>query len=217
MTAHRNPRLPRLPHLAHLPRPARIALACLAALLAGCAAPRTQVVLLPQADGSASAVVLRAGQAQQVLDQPYQRASIAQRGDASFRVDHTDAAAVRAAYPELFALQPAPAKVFTLYFATGGASLEPSSEAELAAALQGALAEPGSSIVVVGHTDTRGDPASNDALSLQRAAEVRQLLVARGFPAERIEAAGRGARDLAVPTGPQVDEARNRRVTLEIR
>jgi outer membrane protein OmpA-like peptidoglycan-associated protein len=33
----------------------------------------------------------------------------------------------------------------------------------------------------------------------------------------RIEAAGRGERELAVPTADEVDEPRNRRVTVEVR
>ena len=193
-----------------------ITLGC-AALLAGCAAPRSQVILLPQADGSASAVLLRGAQSEQLLDQPYQRARIAQDGQGSFQVDRTDARSVQAAYPELLALQPPPPKLFTLFFASGDARLNPEEEAAVAQALQAARDDPGTTLVVTGHTDTRGDPKSNDALSLARAAEVRQILIDRGVPAARVEAVGRGARDLAVPTADQVDEPRNRRVTLEIR
>jgi outer membrane protein OmpA-like peptidoglycan-associated protein len=48
---------------------------------------------------------------------------------------------------------------------------------------------------IVGHTDASGSAAANDALSLDRAASVRDWLVARGVPAPRISVAGRGARD----------------------
>jgi OOP family OmpA-OmpF porin len=41
--------------------------------------------------------------------------------------------------------------------------------------------------------------------------------VERQFPAKRIEAVGRGERELAVPTADEVDEPRNRRVTIEVR
>ena len=47
--------------------------------------------------------------------------------------------------------------------------------------------------------------------------EVVQLFVERQFPANRIEAVGRGERDLAIPTADEVDEPRNRRVTIEVR
>lgn len=193
-----------------------ITLGC-AVLLAGCAAPQTQVILLPQSDGRPSAVVLRGAQGEQLLDQPYQRARIAPDGQGAFRVDQTDAQAVQAAYPQLLALHPVPPKRYTLFFASGDARLNAEAEAALDQALQAARDDPGTTIVVTGHTDTRGDPAGNDALSLARAAEVRQMLVDRGVPAARVEAAGRGARDLAIPTADQVDEPRNRRVTLEVR
>jgi outer membrane protein OmpA-like peptidoglycan-associated protein len=83
--------------------------------------------------------------------------------------------------------------------------------------LADALARSGGDIVITGHTDTVGAGASNDVLSAQRAQQVRQILIDRQFPAERIEAAGRGERDLAVPTADEVEEPRNRRVAIEVR
>lgn len=83
--------------------------------------------------------------------------------------------------------------------------------------LSAATSRLGGDIVVIGHTDTKGSGPQNDTLSLRRAEEVRQMLVQQGFPAQRIEAAGRGERDLAVTTADDVDEPRNRRVTVEVR
>lgn len=37
------------------------------------------------------------------------------------------------------------------------------------------------------------------------------------FPAGRIEAVGRGKRELAIQTGDEVDEPSNRRVIIEVR
>ena len=61
--------------------------ALLVALLAACSSPATRVVLLPQADGSASAVVVRAKDGEEVLSQPYQRATA--RKGASGAVSYT--------------------------------------------------------------------------------------------------------------------------------
>jgi len=80
-----------------------------------------------------------------------------------------------------------------------------------------ALTRPGADITVTGHTDSRGSVADNDALSIQRAQEITRLLVQSGFPADRIEAMGRGERELAVPTADEVDEPRNRRVVIVVR
>jgi outer membrane protein OmpA-like peptidoglycan-associated protein len=67
---------------------------------------------------------------------------------------------------------------------------------------------------VVGHTDAKGSPAANDALSLDRAASTRDWLVARGMPAPRIAVAGRGSREPVAGNDDEADRARNRRVEI---
>ena len=78
----------------------------MAALLSGCAShPATQVVLLPQADGSPSAVKVQSGATPaQTLSEPYQRLVV--RADASAVLDHTTAEAVRKDFPDLFSSMP---------------------------------------------------------------------------------------------------------------
>jgi len=68
------------------------------------------------------------------------------------------------------------------------------------------------SVIVVGHTDTVGREASNFELGLNRAEAVRDYIMARGYQNVRVES--RGENDLAVPTGDNVEEWRNRRVEL---
>jgi outer membrane protein OmpA-like peptidoglycan-associated protein len=99
----------------------------------------------------------------------------------------------------------------------GGTVLTAESQNVLGEVLAAALARSGGDVVITGHTDTLGTGAGNDALSAERAQQVRQMLAERQFPAARIEAAGRGERDLAVPTADEVDEPRYRRVTIEVR
>jgi outer membrane protein OmpA-like peptidoglycan-associated protein len=72
-------------------------------------------------------------------------------------------------------------------------------------------------VQVIGHTDAVGSNAVNDPLSRQRADVVRSGLVARGVPADRIVASGRGKREPAVPTADGVAEPRNRRVEILVR
>jgi OOP family OmpA-OmpF porin len=73
------------------------------------------------------------------------------------------------------------------------------------------------SIEIVGHTDLSGDEQRNDLLSAQRAESVRELLVDRGLPAERLSARGVAARDYAGDPGAEGDLRRNRRVNLRLR
>ena len=187
------------------------------ALLAACAAPGTRVVLLPQADGKPSAVAVRVKDGEEILSKPYQRATASVGASGAPVVDQVDPAKVRAENKFLFDMQPPPPQRYTLYFDVGGTRLTPTSQQIVNEALAAAQTRSGSDIVVTGHTDTKGALEQNDMLSQRRAQEVAQIFVERQFPAKRIEAVGRGERELAVPTADEVDEPRNRRVTIEVR
>ncbi|VTU40590.1 Root adhesin [Variovorax sp. PBS-H4] len=199
------------------PRPAVLAAALSAALLAACAAPfTTRVILLPQADGSASAVVVRANNDdERTLSQPYQRATARNRGAPV--IDQVDSARLQTEHKALFEMMPEPVLNYTVYFDVGGLVLTGSSQIAMNDALKAALARSGGEIVVTGHTDTLGSSARNDELSRRRAEQVRQVFLAQGFPAHRIEVVGRGERDLAIRTADEVEEPRNRRVTIDVR
>jgi OOP family OmpA-OmpF porin len=198
-------------------RPLLLATALIAVLLAACSAPGTRVVLLPQADGKPSAVVVRAKDGEEVLSKPYQRATAAVGASGAPVVDQADSARVQAENKPLFDMRPPVPQRYTVFFEVGGTTLTPASQQVMTEALAAALARSGGDIVVTGHTDTKGTGESNDQLSRRRAQEVVQLFVERQFPANRVEAVGRGERDLAVPTADEVDEPRNRRVTIEVR
>ena len=69
-------------------------------------------------------------------------------------------------------------------------------------------------VMVAGHTDTSGPEAYNDRLSRQRAAAVREALVARGVPATNIVSGAYGENEPLVPTEDGVREPQNRRVEI---
>ena len=191
--------------------------ALLTALFAACSTPGTRVILLPQADGRPSAVVVRAKDGEEILTLPYQRATAAVGASGAPRIDQADPAKVQTENKVLFDLAPPAFLRYTVYFDAGGTVLTPASEQVMAEALGAALTRSGGDVVVTGHTDTTGTGPANDALSQRRAQQVREMFVERAFPANRIEAVGRGERELAVPTADDIDEARNRRVTIEVR
>jgi outer membrane protein OmpA-like peptidoglycan-associated protein len=68
-------------------------------------------------------------------------------------------------------------------------------------------------VKVVGHADTAEE---NLALSLARAEVVKERLVARGIPIDRIEVVGRGDKANLVITPPGVSEPQNRRVDITV-
>jgi outer membrane protein OmpA-like peptidoglycan-associated protein len=71
-------------------------------------------------------------------------------------------------------------------------------------------------IEVIGFTDMLGDLRCNQALSLARAAAIGGALVRNGLDRQAISIAGRGKRDLLVPTADQTPEPRNRHVEITV-
>jgi outer membrane protein OmpA-like peptidoglycan-associated protein len=69
-------------------------------------------------------------------------------------------------------------------------------------------------VQVVGHADSTGAAAHNDALSLRRAEAARAYMVARGIPAERIVVVAGGQRADDPGLRPSISQALNRRVDL---
>jgi outer membrane protein OmpA-like peptidoglycan-associated protein len=72
-------------------------------------------------------------------------------------------------------------------------------------------------VVIVGHTDTLGDPKANVALGLKRANSVRDILVEAGLAPSTIEVTSHGEADLLVKTPDNTPEPRNRRVEITVR
>jgi len=185
-----------------------------ALLLAGCSAVPERVVLLPQADGSPSAVELRRGDQRLVLDQPYAASELVGN---RLQPRTLDATTVRERYGALITGQPARPQRFVVRFEPSGTQLG-ADAAGVLAELRTVLARlPAAEVVVTGHTDRVGTLESNDRLSLTRAETVRDILVTAGVPRNAVTVAGRGEREPEVPTADEVAEPRNRRVEIKLR
>lgn len=76
--------------------------------------------------------------------------------------------------------------------------------------------DPEKSIVVEGHTDSRGSDDTNLALSEQRASSVRDYLVSQGVAQERITAKGQGETQPVATNDTDEGRANNRRVEIVI-
>ena len=188
------------------------ALIALALLTAEPVTPVETFVVLPSADGHTGTVVVQRGENRQILNEPY-----AASRSTDTEVRHLSAWEVSRAYSAtLHALPDRPAS-FLLYFTTGTDELTTQSKSELDKVLTAMRERPLPDVLVIGHTDTVGDADGNDRLSAQRAETVKGFLVGIGIPVERIRTAGRGERELLVPTDDNVDEPRNRRVEINVR
>lgn len=191
-----------------------------AAALGGCAAKDNLVVVLPDSAGQhvGTVVVYKPDGATRaaVLDKPYAAVG-AGAGSTDVEPVEVDQKEVATVFGAALAARPIPPQSFTLYFESGSDALTPESRKAFEEVFQEIAKRKAAEVVVTGHTDTVDSTARNDALSLQRAEAVRQMLIARGLPPDDVEAVGRGERDLLVPTADKVDEPRNRRVVITVR
>ncbi len=176
---------------------------------------RELVAVVPDPAGRVGAVVVRSGGGEQVLDQPY--AARRMRPDGSAAAATITPEEVRRDFAGTLDALPGRPTSFLLYFLEGKDELTPGSRGELDKVFAELRRRPAPDIVVIGHTDTVGNLAFNDKLSLARAERLRDMLVSLGIARERIETAGRGERELLVPTEDNVAEPRNRRVEISVR
>ncbi|MEY4501067.1 MAG: hypothetical protein RIS52_957 [Pseudomonadota bacterium] len=104
----------------------------------------------------------------------------------------------------------------TINFETSRAAIAASSQGlidEVAAAVKGCQ---GVAIEVGGHTDARGDDASNQTLSEARAAAVVAALTAKGVPADRLTSKGFGETKPLDPANTPEALAKNRRIEFNV-
>lgn len=183
------------------------------ALLAACASSGT-VVLLPQKDGRETAVALKEGDKEVVLDKPYAAAKATALGP---RVYQSSPQEVETQFGSALAAQPSRPTTFNLYFVEGKDEFTDESKKVVASILSEITSRPVPDVLVVGHTDAVGNDSSNDALGQQRAETVRAELIRLGISPADVHAISRGKRALAVPTPDGVAEPRNRRVEIIVR
>lgn len=174
-----------------------------------------QVILLPKADGAVGSVVVRQDDVEIVLDKAYDSAVI--EGPGQVRQLVADPGATKETFATTLVALPSRPASYMVYFLKGEDELTAESKKAIEEMFAELAKRPAAEISVIGHTDTVGSIQFNDKLSLQRAERVRQLLMARGIVAGSIAIAGRGERELLIPSQDNVQEPRNRRVEISVR
>jgi len=74
----------------------------------------------------------------------------------------------------------------------------------------------GRTFLVEGHTDSTGNPAFNQQLSMKRAGAVREYLIRQGLPAEQVKAVGYGKDKPVASNSTAEGRAKNRRVEIVV-
>jgi len=188
------------------------ALGALATLLAACSTGT--VVLLPEKNGGDTSLVVKQGDREVLLAEPYAAARQTPFGPRAY---HASPEEVAQLFGAALAAQPMRPMQFTLYFVEGKDELTDESKQIVEGVFAAISSRPVPDVLVIGHTDTVGTDQVNDALSRQRAETVRAALIDHGIAPEAISVVGRGKRDPMVLTGEGVSEPRNRRVEIIVR
>lgn len=180
----------------------------LAALAAGCTAPPPKPVptVASPVPGSASGPVYGQGTSTGKGMSPQMEAAERQLTSG---LSGTGVSVARTTDERLWITLPG-----DLTFQPNRSALKPSATAVLDKIVLSLRGVPAAELRIVGHTDSKGAAAANDALSLDRAASTRDWLVARGMSPVKIAVAGRGSRDPIAGNEDEAGRAANRRVEI---
>ncbi|MFC0397757.1 OmpA family protein [Paraburkholderia rhizosphaerae] len=102
-------------------------------------------------------------------------------------------------------------------FDTNSYAIKPSFQPVLAQVAQTLNENPEVIAQVVGHTDSTGQPAYNQTLSVNRAESVTSYLASQGVAAQRLSASGMGANQPIADNNTEAGRAANRRVEIYLR
>jgi len=102
-------------------------------------------------------------------------------------------------------------------FESGKADIVPDSAGLLDRLIETAMRCPNSTIEIVGHTDSDGDEAANQALSERRAQAVVDYLVRAGLPASRFTPIGYGSTQPVAGNDSEDGKAQNRRIEFVVK
>jgi outer membrane protein OmpA-like peptidoglycan-associated protein len=171
--------------------------------------------------GTTREQLAESGRAQQALatDLTAERAARTE-SDSKAAASKLEAATATEALAKLAAKEEQRGMVITLsgsvLFATNQAALLPGAQTRLDDVAGALMAARERTVLVEGHTDSRGTRDGNQALSQRRADAVRSYLVSRGYPADKIEARGIGQERPVAENATAEGRANNRRVEIVV-
>ncbi len=198
----------------------RVVLACGVFLffLTSCASSKkTLFVLQSDPDGRTGEIVVANKGGSQVLARAGDATEVKNGNtppSAPFRVEEAEIAKT---FGPALAAQPAPPVLYVLHFRTGSTDLVAESQKLILQILKDAKARHSTDISVVGHTDRVGKREGNYRLGLDRALQIKGILVSKGVEPAFIEVESHGEDNPLIHTGNEVPEPRNRRVVVTVK
>ncbi len=102
------------------------------------------------------------------------------------------------------------------FFDTGKSVLKPDAQAKLTDLVDKTKGVNLEVIIAVGHTDSTGNAALNQRLSVARAESVKKFLISKGVEANRVYTEGKGFSQPVADNKTAEGRAKNRRVEVEV-
>lgn len=180
--------------------------------LGGCA--RQSIILVPDPDGHTGKAEVTTAAGKQLLEKPGDMTHTSGRSNPPSAITTAAPAFIANTFGEALAIEPPPPQTFTLMFETGSTILTADSLKIIATIASASERRSAISVSISGHTDATGSDKLNDALALERAKQVKVLLVQQGVRPELISVTSHGKGNPAIPTPDGVPEPRNRRVVV---
>ena len=178
---------------------------------------KTQVILMPDADGHVGQAEVITEGGRQLLTESGQMTIVRDGSKPPSEVAMIDQEEIAGAFSEVLAVEPVLPEKFLLYFLPGSNALTKDSIALLPKVVDAIQERQSSYISIFGHSDRVGSEEYNIKLSTNRAIAVRQLLEELGVSITNIETASHGEGNPVIKTADGVAEPRNRRVEVVVR
>lgn len=177
---------------------------------------KTTVILLPEQDNNASAVIVSNDRSSITLEKPYSSATV---GNANSKIDTKtiEKDKVENDYKTLFQAEPLKPVSILLYFEFASDRLLPESAALIDDVLKIAKEREPSEVIIIGHSDSMGKADYNYKLALGRAKIVEKIIKDANIDLKNMSVTSLGENDPLVITGDNVSEEKNRRVEIMVK
>jgi OOP family OmpA-OmpF porin len=179
--------------------------------------PRTLVVLLPDLNGDVGQVVFTTSAGTQTLTGDHSATSANKSGDMPAPAFELEQTSLDQTFGAAIQAQPVPPERFIIFFELRSSDLTETSASQVPQIIASIARHPAAEVEIVGHADRSGTDKYNNALSLRRANEIKQRIVAQIGSAQAIGTTAKGESNPVVETPDGVVEPQNRRVEVTVR
>jgi OmpA-OmpF porin, OOP family len=185
-------------------------------MLFGFPAPKSTIILIPDADGKVGEVSVSNQSGTQTINTAYTAIEVKDKQSDLSPAKKVDQKQILEQFDYALSSKPDEVKNYILYFISGTSSLTKESESQIPLIIKDLKSRKIYEAYIVGHTDTQGSNELNYKLGLERATTTGQIINTFFSDTQHIQVVSYGEGNLLIPTADNVDEAKNRRVEIEI-